>query len=56
MGKLQEMVRTREAWRATVHGSQRVGRDLVTEQQQLPAEPQQKPSLGVIRGNRGMSV
>lgn len=30
----------------------RVGHDLVTEQQQLPAEPQGKPSLGVTKGNR----
>ena len=30
-GKLQEIVRDREVWRAAVHG--RVGHDLVTEQQ-----------------------
>ena len=56
MGKLQEMVRDREAWSATVHGLQRVRHDLVTEQKQLPAEPQGKPSLGVIKGNKGMRV
>ena len=28
------MVKDRKAWRATVHGSQRVGHDLATEQQQ----------------------
>ena len=27
LSKLQEMVRDREAWRAAVHGSQRVGHD-----------------------------
>ena len=31
LGKLREMVRDREAWRAAVHGSQRVGHDCVTE-------------------------
>ena len=31
---LKETVKDREAWRAAVHGSQRVGHDLVTEQQQ----------------------
>ena len=34
LNKLQEMVKDREAWRAAVHGLQRVGRELVTEQQQ----------------------
>ena len=34
LGKLQEMARGREAWHAVVHGSQRVGYDWVTEQQQ----------------------
>ena len=27
LGKLQELVMDREAWRAVVHGSQRVGHD-----------------------------
>ena len=31
--KLQEIVKDREAWHAAVHGSQRVGHDLATEQQ-----------------------
>ena len=34
LGKLQEMVRDREAWRATVHGAQRVVHDWVTGKQQ----------------------
>ena len=33
-GKFWEMVKGREPWRAAVHGSQRVGHDLATEQQQ----------------------
>ena len=31
LGKLQEMVRDREPWSATVHGVARVGHDLVTK-------------------------
>ena len=34
LGKLQEMVRDREAWHATIHGVSTVGHDLETEQQQ----------------------
>ena len=34
LSKLWEMVRDRVAWRASVHGSQRVRHNLVTEQQQ----------------------
>ena len=33
LGKLQEMVRVREAWFAAVHGIARVGHDWATEQQ-----------------------
>ena len=33
LSKLQELVKDREAWRAAVHGLQRVGHDLATEQQ-----------------------
>ena len=32
LSKLQEMIKDREAWPATVHGLQRVGHDWVTEQ------------------------
>ena len=39
LGKLQEMVRHREAWGAAVHGLQRVGPNLATEQQQLGRHP-----------------
>ena len=34
LSKLQEMVKDREAWRAGVHGSQRVGLNLATGKQQ----------------------
>ena len=30
-GKLQELVKAREAWQAAVHGLQRVGHDWATE-------------------------
>ena len=32
LGKLREMMRDREAWRAAVHGVQRVAHDWATEQ------------------------
>ena len=35
LSRLRETVKDREAWRAAVHGSQRVRHDLVTEQQQI---------------------
>ena len=35
LNKLQEIVKGREAWHATVYGLQRVRHDLATEQQQL---------------------
>ena len=31
LGELRELVMDREAWRAMIHGSQRVGYDCVTE-------------------------
>ena len=34
LSKLWEMVKDREAWHVALHGLQRVGHDLVTEQQQ----------------------
>ena len=33
LSKLREIVRDREAWRAAAMGLQRIGRDLMTEQQ-----------------------
>ena len=35
LSKLQEIVKNREAWCGTVHGSQRAGHDLVTGKQRL---------------------
>ena len=32
LSKLREIMKDQEAWRAAVHGSQRVGHDLATEQ------------------------
>ena len=34
LSKLHETVKDRDIWRAAVHGSRRVRRDLMTEQQQ----------------------
>ena len=31
LSELRELVMDREAWRAAIHGSQKVGHDLVTE-------------------------
>ena len=36
MSKLLEIVEDREAWCVAVHGLQRAGHDLVSEEQQLP--------------------
>ena len=33
LSKLREMVKDQEAWRVAVHGVERVGHDLATEQQ-----------------------
>ena len=35
LSKLQEIMKDSKAWHAAVHGVQRVGRDLVTEQQKF---------------------
>ena len=47
LSKLWEAVKDQEAWHATVHGSQRVGHWIVTEQQQ---------SLIVFFGNHSVPV
>lgn len=36
LSKLQEIVKDREAWRATVHGVARIGHDLATTTYRLP--------------------
>ena len=38
LSKLREMVKDREAWRAFIHGLQRIGHDLATEQQRKCAK------------------
>ena len=38
LSKLREIVVNREGWHAAVHGLQRVGHDLVTEQQQQQSQ------------------
>ena len=40
LSKLWEVMKDREAWRAAFHGLQRVGHDLVTEQQNLVGRDQ----------------
>ena len=50
LGKLQEMVRDREAWRAASRGSQRVRHNLVTEQRQQQINsnsPDHAPTLPI---------
>ena len=39
LSKLREIMKDREAWRAAVHGSQRVRHNLATEQQQFLVAP-----------------
>jgi len=40
VSKLQETVKDGEAWHAAVHGSQRIGHNLATEQQQMHVHTQ----------------
>ena len=49
LSKLQDTVKDKGAWRATVHGLQRVRHNLVTEQQLLVA------SCGIFCAARGFS-
>ena len=43
LSKLQEIAKDRDVWCAAVLGSQRVGDNLATEQQQIPAELRTAP-------------
>ena len=47
--KLQKIVEDRGAWRAAVHGSQRVGHDWATEQQQLVGGSEKWQSVWIQR-------
>ena len=47
LSRSREMVKDREAWHAAVHGLQRVGHDLVTEQQQNNQIIKKKKSISV---------
>ena len=54
LSKLQEAVKDREVWQATVYGVQRVGHSLATEQQQhhwLKKRAQRKLENILILGN-----
>ena len=53
LGKLREMVRDREAWRPAGLGPQRVGHNLVTEQQQWKYRP---PPSGRREEHQGFSI
>ena len=45
LSKLQETAKDREAWHAAVHGMQRAGHDLATEQQQTFLEGKSKEAV-----------
>ena len=48
LSKLPEIVREREAWHASVHGIQRVGHNLVTEQQVIRGKRQGSGDGGLV--------
>ena len=45
LSKLWDIVKDREAWHAAVHGMQRAGHDLATEQQQTFLEGKSKEAV-----------
>ena len=47
LSQLMETEKDREAWRSSVHGSQRVQHDLATEQQQQQPHPLDLPSFSI---------
>ena len=47
LSKFQEIVKDKEAWHAVVHGLQRAGCDLVTEQQQQKKKKRNRKGLRI---------
>ena len=52
LSKLQEIVKDREAWHATILGVQRVRWDLVIEQQQQRKELPTPPQLRLLQAKQ----
>ena len=49
LGKLRELVMDREAWRAAVHRSQRVGHDWATELNPMDCSPPDSSVHGILQ-------